>query len=388
MLGENFDYFVTPIAFDVSVNMESPLFEVERIYASPGNELPSKKGECVKMISLFPSAKEEPTTTKGGVVLVKLLPKMEMKESEVVLNVVTTYFDEENKKHSQQEPVKFSLPASSEHYANNSVRKAIILSRYVNLMKHWIRDTSTSSTRPRISRDSGILVPAVVPPKATNHSKMVTPHYRELFQLFMKYLENQSDDLKDDKLVSDLEEKLNSIVSSISFGDIQMVFQEMKKNVVEGNGMPFTQVVTTIKSKVHGTPNDQQLDQLKQLIESEVYNSSDPIFEKFVKANLKGICVGYSSAEIETFLKNSLSDSIFGYLQPHVQRVSVRIQNHTSLKVLYDLFKKHSSEKAVEKEVGAELTPEMKSFLTYVQKNPTADAEKCIRKSSREYVFG
>lgn len=30
MLGENFDYFVTPIAFDVSVNMESDMFEVER----------------------------------------------------------------------------------------------------------------------------------------------------------------------------------------------------------------------------------------------------------------------------------------------------------------------------------------------------------------------
>jgi hypothetical protein len=57
----------------------------------------------------------------------------------------------------------------------------------------------------------------------------------------MKYLENQADELKDDKLVSDLEEKLNSIVSSISFGDIQHVFNEIKEKVVSGDGMAYNQ---------------------------------------------------------------------------------------------------------------------------------------------------
>jgi len=314
---------------------------------------------------------------------VKLARKKEVKE-DVELTITTQYFDEENKKHVQQSKMKLPL-GKTDFYANNSVRKAIILSRYVNLMKHWIRDTSTAVKTPTISRESGILVPSVVPPKATTSTKTVTPHYRDLFQQFMKYLEGQSDDLKDDKLVSDLEEKLNAIVSAISFGDVQSIFNEMKDKVIAGDGMPFDKVLEVIKSKLQGTPNEQQLNQLKQLIEADVYNSSDLIFEKFVSENMSDIVGGFTAPGVEAFLKKEVSPTIFGYLHPHIQnRVLVRIQNHSTYKVVYDLVKKNSSESDLEKKIGGALTPDLKKFVMYMKEHPKEDAEGCIRANSWE----
>jgi len=73
-MSEDFDYIMFPVAFDISIKLESDAFEVERVYGSPGQEIPSS-GADLKITSVFPSQKEEPTTTKGGVVLLKMKPK-------------------------------------------------------------------------------------------------------------------------------------------------------------------------------------------------------------------------------------------------------------------------------------------------------------------------
>ena len=72
-MSKDFEYIVTPIAFNSTVNLSSSSFKIDRVYGSPGYEFPID-GKLLTIHSLFPSQKENENFTKGGVVLVKLSP--------------------------------------------------------------------------------------------------------------------------------------------------------------------------------------------------------------------------------------------------------------------------------------------------------------------------
>ena len=75
-MSKDFEYIVTPIAFNSTVNLSSSSFKIDRIYGSPGYEFPIN-GKLLTIHSLFPSQKEKENETKGGVVLVKLSPMID-----------------------------------------------------------------------------------------------------------------------------------------------------------------------------------------------------------------------------------------------------------------------------------------------------------------------
>ena len=70
-MEEDFDYLVTPSVFDVSVSIKSNGWSAERVYGSPGFEVPSA-GKIMQMDSSFPSPQERAGWSKGGIVVVKL----------------------------------------------------------------------------------------------------------------------------------------------------------------------------------------------------------------------------------------------------------------------------------------------------------------------------
>jgi hypothetical protein len=47
---------------------------VERVYGSPGNEIPSERGAMMSIECVAPSAVDETDKIKGGIVLAKLKP--------------------------------------------------------------------------------------------------------------------------------------------------------------------------------------------------------------------------------------------------------------------------------------------------------------------------
>lgn len=202
----DFDYIVTPLAFNAAVTLESEYFEIERIYGSPGNEKPIGNN-LLHIVSVFPSQKSHSNMTKGGIVLVKLKPKKTLagEETESTISCTLQYEDRYNK--------CITSPISTCHFNVNdlgiaglssSVRKAVVLTRYVNLMRHWIHDMhgSTSSIHPA----SGI--PPYVGPivYSIHHKTVMDEDYKRIFVQFIKYLNDELEILNDNSLISHVDQ--------------------------------------------------------------------------------------------------------------------------------------------------------------------------------------
>lgn len=89
--------------------------------------------------------------TKGGVILVKVKKVKDSDEPihfkfEISLNLLylpdssVSYEDRDGNKYSDKDSVKFPDPKTFPFHTNASIRKAVLLVRYVNLMKHFLRD--------------------------------------------------------------------------------------------------------------------------------------------------------------------------------------------------------------------------------------------------------
>ena len=76
-MGDQFIYMVTPLVFDLSLNLKSDDYNIEMVYGSDSEK--GNKGNLMKINTLFPSKTSEKGEVKGGVVLVKLSKKTEKK---------------------------------------------------------------------------------------------------------------------------------------------------------------------------------------------------------------------------------------------------------------------------------------------------------------------
>ena len=70
IMGEDFDYMVTPLVFDLELKLESDLFEIANVYGTDTKKLSS--GTIMNVNTLFPSRTTNNGETKGGVILLKL----------------------------------------------------------------------------------------------------------------------------------------------------------------------------------------------------------------------------------------------------------------------------------------------------------------------------
>ncbi len=133
-LDEEFDYMVTPLVFDLKMSIDSENYEIKDIYGSPEAD---KKSKTVMFVNtLFPS-KTEDEKTKGGVILVKL--KKIGKGSDLKLKV--SYKTRDGKVYTNTQKVELT---DDLHYDNSGIKKAILLSEYVSVIKNWIVDTRAS----------------------------------------------------------------------------------------------------------------------------------------------------------------------------------------------------------------------------------------------------
>ncbi len=136
-MDDQFEYMVTPLVFNLELIMTSTGFVIEKVCGSP--EADEATGEIMKVNTLFPSDNTE-EGTKGGIVILKLR-KLETGSSELSLTV--SYEDRIGNIDGSSETITFENIAP-ESFDNTGIRKAILLSRYANLMKNWTIDERTS----------------------------------------------------------------------------------------------------------------------------------------------------------------------------------------------------------------------------------------------------
>lgn len=211
-MDDDFEFMVTPLVFDLELVLEASGYDIEKVYGSP--EANEATGEIMKVNTLFPSRTEE-GETKGGIILLKL----KRLSADASLKLKVSYEDREGKEASDEKAVVFG-DEKSEFFQNSGIRKAIVLSRYADLMKNWMIDEAEAYEEdkpimPRVTWEDGIVVPIdffLGEWERQSIPLVVSEHYADLFVEFAGYFSGEMDALDDDTLSQEYEllEKLSN----------------------------------------------------------------------------------------------------------------------------------------------------------------------------------
>ncbi|MGD9128992.1 MAG: VWA domain-containing protein [Candidatus Woesebacteria bacterium] len=202
-MDDEFEYMVTPLVFDLKLELESAAYEIEKVYGSP--EANEATGEIMKINTLFPSSKEG-GETKGGLVLLKLKKKPSATDSVVKLKV--SYQDRSDKTGGEEVTAELSNQ-SAEFFDNTGMRKGVLLARYANLIKNWINDERKAGRNRMIvdysvSMEKGIALPEPIDQlgqwERQSMTLRVSGQYRELFKEFRGYFIAEIEAIGDDSL--------------------------------------------------------------------------------------------------------------------------------------------------------------------------------------------
>jgi len=198
-MDDQFEYMVTPLVFDLKLELESDGWEIEKVYGSP--EADEATGEIMKVNTLFPSATID-GKTKGGIVLLKL-----KKTTGGDVTLKAKYETRSGNRESSEASFSFG----DGDFENTGIRKGILLSRYVNLMKGWTMDEREAHERPVapiIDYTDGIIdVPDRGLGKWERQSipLKISGHYESIFEDFADYFENEMDEIGDEDLQEELD---------------------------------------------------------------------------------------------------------------------------------------------------------------------------------------
>ena len=197
-LADEFEYMVTPLVFDLNIELDAEGYEIEKIYGSP--EANRSTGELMKVNTLFPSTTEK-GETEGGVVLLRLNKTGE----DGSIRLSASYEDRQGREYENSKSV--TIPdVKAPYHENTGLRKAILLGRYVDVMKNWIVD-ERKDTEPSVTEKEGI------PPAPTTLNKwerqsvqlQVSQDYKNVFEDFKNHFENETNTLDDETLQQELD---------------------------------------------------------------------------------------------------------------------------------------------------------------------------------------
>ncbi|MFT4963768.1 MAG: Ca-activated chloride channel family protein, partial [Halobacteriales archaeon] len=199
-VADEFEYMVTPLVYDLELELDAPEASVAKVYGSTAAEDATE--DLVTVNTLFPSPKRE-GKAKGGVVLVKLADAAESD-----LDLTASWETRNGKRHETSENV--SIPARDpDFYANSGIRKAVVLTRYADLVKSWTIAEREGDEEVPVSKSEGI-----EPPEDDDYDDQweqqsepltVSETYRERFEQFAGYFESEMEALGDETLEQELE---------------------------------------------------------------------------------------------------------------------------------------------------------------------------------------
>jgi Ca-activated chloride channel family protein len=130
-LGDEFDYMVTPLVYDLDLKLDPDGYEIEAVHGSPSAS--DASDQLMHVSTLFPSAKED-GKARGGVILVRL------SETQPDGDVELTASWTERDGSEQTERVSVTMPDGPETFAHTGVRKAVSLARYARELRTWAQD--------------------------------------------------------------------------------------------------------------------------------------------------------------------------------------------------------------------------------------------------------
>lgn len=202
-LGEDLNFLVSPLVYDLKLSLEAPGYVIDQIYGSPDTDLSTD--ELIHVRTLFPS-RTEGGETKGGLILLKL---RQVRDADALL-VRTSYEDKAGKKSNSEATISFT-GLSSGSFDNAGVRKGVLLAQYGTLLKDWIR-SERGMNDPFFSAG------------ATNWDRSSRPlkisaQFKEKLQTFTSYFEREMSSIGDSTLSQETD-ILNRLTGEINTGSL------------------------------------------------------------------------------------------------------------------------------------------------------------------------
>ena len=207
-MGEQFEFMVTPLVFDLNLNLKSDDYNIEMVYGSDSSK--GNKGNLMKVNTLFPSKTSETGEVKGGIVLVKLSQITEKNNGIIELEV--TYKDRNDKEYKNTQSINFDK--KEEFYDNSGIRKAIVLTRYANILKTWILYERSGDDKFMIRSKKGIIDLFYTVEEVSNilgeHERMsvklkVSEEYKEILKNIKEYIQKENKEIMDKGLEKEIE---------------------------------------------------------------------------------------------------------------------------------------------------------------------------------------
>lgn len=130
-MDDGFEYMVTPLVFDLTLNLESEGYDIRAVYGSPEADVAT--GEIMKVNTLFPSERTD-GETRGGLVLLHL----DKLSDDADLNLRVSYEDRSGSRFTNDQKIEFDSVENEERFDNSGIHKGVVLARYVNVMKDWV----------------------------------------------------------------------------------------------------------------------------------------------------------------------------------------------------------------------------------------------------------
>lgn len=194
-LGDEFDYMVTPLVYDLRLELDAEGYTIEAVHGAPSpNGAPDR---LMHVGTLFPSAKQD-GEARGGVILVRL----ERTSQDADLELVASWTERDGDEYTERLPV--DMPDAPETFAHDGVRKAVALVRYARELRAWAaerHDRADAATgvddwlfpdrRGEHERES---VPLVVPDR-----------YTDRFEGLRDYLADETERLADETMQQEVD---------------------------------------------------------------------------------------------------------------------------------------------------------------------------------------
>ncbi len=220
-LDNEFEYMVTPLVFDLKLSLNSPAYKIEAVYGSP--DANRATGEIMYVNTLFPTPTDE-SGVKGGIILLKL-KKLSDTDKPIELNI--EYQDRDGKHYSSSKEVWIGIPnldikkvrldaLNAQYYQNHSIKKAIVLARYVDVMKNFLIDAH-KSCNDNVTLPYPALLKhiSIYPPDRAEFTSIktwerrsckleVSEGYQKLLKLFRNYFHTKMKEIGDKSLEKEL----------------------------------------------------------------------------------------------------------------------------------------------------------------------------------------
>ena len=191
-MDEEFKFMVTPLVYNFILTLmaEGNSCCIEEVFGSGDDEKAIlDNGEVMNVKSMFPSQHDENDQVKGGVVVLKLKNDVNgKKDVSYNMEIKSTYKDCDNKPYKLENNIMFgggeenlNFKKNSEYFDNSGIRKSILLIRYVQILKLWMKYQ-----------------------KKQNDKNKVSGKYKNIFKKFIIYFKQQMELIGDKTLEKEL----------------------------------------------------------------------------------------------------------------------------------------------------------------------------------------